>query len=204
MASWNWQQSQQQPAREQSLCPYYYKELTSTNLNDLDGGSWHPDDIASPANPLTSPLWNLEQKTQLALAGLPQWIERGLWTKGSLVRFLVRSHTWIVGQVPSEVHVRGNHTLMFLSLFLPPFPSLKINLKNLEKKTSFKKKSISVDSLVEHQIIPLIPFFTLHHVEFLKLLFLNLVLLIWERSLVKLIYVRGSKCAMLICLCFGS
>ena len=82
----------------------------------------------------------LFKSISIALVGVAQWIERGLWTKGSLVRFLVRSHTWIVGQVPSEVHVRGNHTLMFLSLFLPPFPSLKINLKNLEKKTSFKKK----------------------------------------------------------------
>ena len=44
-----------------------------------------------------------------------------LWTKGSLVRFLVRAHTWVMGQVPSAGHTRGNHALMFLSLFLPPF-----------------------------------------------------------------------------------
>ena len=37
-----------------------------------------------------------------ALAGIAQWIERGLWTKGSLVRFPVRVHAWVVGQVPSR------------------------------------------------------------------------------------------------------
>ena len=43
---------------------------------------------------------------------------------GSLVRFPVRAHAWFAGQVPSRGHVRGNHTSMFLSLFLPPFPSV--------------------------------------------------------------------------------
>ena len=37
-----------------------------------------------------------------------------------------RAHAWVVGQVPSRGSARGNHTLMFLPLFLPPFPSLKI------------------------------------------------------------------------------
>ena len=50
-----------------------------------------------------------------ALAGVAQWIECGLQTKGSLVQFPVRAHAWVVGQVPSGGHVRGNHTLMFLS-----------------------------------------------------------------------------------------
>ena len=40
----------------------------------------------------------------------------GLWTKGSLVQFPVRAHVWAVDQVPSRGRVRGNHTLMFLSL----------------------------------------------------------------------------------------
>ena len=44
-----------------------------------------------------------------------------LWTKGSLVRFPVRAHAWVVGQVPSRGCTRGNHTLMFLILFLPSF-----------------------------------------------------------------------------------
>ena len=59
----------------------------------------------------------------IALAGVVQWIECGLWTKGSLVRFPVRAHAWVAGQVPSRGRMRGNQTLMILSLSL----SLKIN-----------------------------------------------------------------------------
>ena len=49
-------------------------------------------------------------------------LSTGLQTKGLLVRFPVRAHAWVAGQVPSRGHVRGNHTLMFLSLSfsLPP------------------------------------------------------------------------------------
>ena len=63
----------------------------------------------------------------IALAGVAQWIERaGLRTKGSPVRFPVRAHAWVAGQVPSRGCVRGNHTMMFLSLsFSLPSP-LKI------------------------------------------------------------------------------
>ena len=50
-----------------------------------------------------------------ALAGVAQWIERGLRTKEAPVRFPVGSHAWVAGQVPSGGHVRGNHTLMFLA-----------------------------------------------------------------------------------------
>ena len=46
----------------------------------------------------------------------------GLQSKGLPVRFPVRAHAWVVGQVPSRVHTRGNHTLMLLSLFFS-FPS---------------------------------------------------------------------------------
>ena len=57
-------------------------------------------------------------------------LSAGLGTRGSLVRFPVRAHAWAAGQVPSRGHVRGNHTLMFLSLsFSLPSPSLKINKK---------------------------------------------------------------------------
>ena len=56
------------------------------------------------------------------LAGVAQWIERGLQTKGLPVPFSVRAHAWVVGQVPSRGHVRGNHILMFLSLSFS-FPS---------------------------------------------------------------------------------
>ena len=51
-----------------------------------------------------------------ALAGVPEWVDHGLWTKGPPARFPVMAHAWVAGQVPSGGHVRGNHTLMFLSL----------------------------------------------------------------------------------------
>ena len=57
------------------------------------------------------------------------WLSRlsaSLRTKGSLVRFPIRAHAWIAGQVPSWGHMRSNHTLMFLSLsFSHPFPLSK-------------------------------------------------------------------------------
>ena len=43
-------------------------------------------------------------------------LSTGLWTKGSPVQFPVRAHAWVVGQIPSWECVKGNHTLMFLSL----------------------------------------------------------------------------------------
>ena len=43
-------------------------------------------------------------------------LSAGLRTKGLPVRFPVRAHTWVVGQVPSGEHTRGNHTLMFTYL----------------------------------------------------------------------------------------
>ena len=49
------------------------------------------------------------------LVWLSGWSAR-LWTKGSPVRFLVRAHAWVVSQIPSRGCMRGNHTLMFLSL----------------------------------------------------------------------------------------
>ena len=54
------------------------------------------------------------------LVGLSGW-SAGLRTKALLVRFPVRAHAWVVGQVPRRSLVRGNHTWMFLSLsfFLP-------------------------------------------------------------------------------------
>ena len=44
---------------------------------------------------------NLDESSQDALAVVAQWIERGLLTKGSPVRFLVRTHAWVVGQFPA-------------------------------------------------------------------------------------------------------
>ena len=51
-------------------------------------------------------------------------LSASLSTKGASVGFPVRAHAWVAGQVPSSGCARGNHTLMFLSLFLLPFPSL--------------------------------------------------------------------------------
>ena len=49
-----------------------------------------------------------------------------LRAKGSLVQFPVRAYAWVAGQIPSWGCVRGNHTLMFLSLsFSLPSPLSK-------------------------------------------------------------------------------
>ena len=42
----------------------------------------------------------------------------GLQTKGLPVWLPVRAHAWVAGQVPGWGHVRGNHTVMCLSLSL--------------------------------------------------------------------------------------
>ena len=45
--------------------------------------------------------------------------QRAGWqTKGSRVEFPVRAQAWVADHVPSRRLVRGNHTLMFLYLFL--------------------------------------------------------------------------------------
>ena len=55
------------------------------------------------------------------LAGVAQWIEHS--TAKQRVASLIPSQGACLGcgQVPSRGRVRGNHTVMFLSL--PPFPS---------------------------------------------------------------------------------
>ena len=42
--------------------------------------------------------------TKPALAGVAQWIEHRLQTKGSPLRFPVRAHVWVAGQVPTRGH----------------------------------------------------------------------------------------------------
>ena len=42
--------------------------------------------------------------------------------KGRWFDFPVRAQAWVAGQVHSWEHAKGRHTLMFLFLFLPPFP----------------------------------------------------------------------------------
>ena len=70
-------------------------------------------------------------------------LNAGLQTAGSLVRFLVKAHAWVVGQIPSLGCARGNHTLMFLSLSFSFILSLKRNKSLLKKLINkvFKKKN---------------------------------------------------------------
>ena len=93
-------------------------------------------------------LWQTQNYSQTK-SSLKPWLEwlsglsTGLQSKGSLVRFPVRAHAWVVGQIPSREHMRGNHTLMFLSLsFSLPSP-LKVN-KILENKETFLKSSFKL------------------------------------------------------------
>ena len=58
----------------------------------------------------------IKKYVSIALAGVAQWIEHWLRTKGSLVQFPVRAHAWVVGQVSSGGHLKGNHTLILPSL----------------------------------------------------------------------------------------
>ena len=51
-------------------------------------------------------------------------LSSSLWTKGLPVWFPDRAHAWVAGQVPSRRYVRGNHTLMLLSLSISLPPSL--------------------------------------------------------------------------------
>ena len=71
----------------------------------------------------------IQSKTSshLALTVLFSGLSVSLQTKGLQVQFPVRAHAWVAVQVPSKGCVRGNHTLMFLSLsFSLPYP-LKVN-----------------------------------------------------------------------------
>ena len=76
----------------------------------------------------------------MLLTVVPPWLvwlselSTGPGTKGSLVQFPVRAHAWVTGQVSNRGHVRGNHTLMFVSLSFSLLPlSPKIN--KIFKKT---------------------------------------------------------------------
>ena len=73
-------------------------------------------------------------------------LSTGLQTRGSLVRFPVRTQAWVAGQVLIRGRAKGNHTLMFLSLsFSLPSPLSK----NKINKIFFKKSSkISIIHLV--------------------------------------------------------
>ena len=83
--------------------------------------------------------WNILGPWLVWLSGL----SAGLWTRGLWVQFTVRAHAGVVGQVPSSGYMRGNHTMMFLSLSfsLLPFSLKQIN-KILKNKKNFLKRNI--------------------------------------------------------------
>ena len=90
--------------------------------------------------------YSLNNNNTWALDGVAQWLEHRLRTKGSPVRFPVRARTWAAGQVSRGGHVRGNHTLLFLSLsFSLPSPLSK------NKWTKSLKKMIQIIESREEQ-----------------------------------------------------
>ena len=62
----------------------------------------------------------IEKQIFLALAGVAQWIEREPVNERVAGSIPSQGTCLVVGQVPSWGCVRGNHTLMFLSLPSPP------------------------------------------------------------------------------------
>ena len=68
--------------------------------------------------------FNKYKRKEAALAGAAQWIE--CQPANQRVLGLIPSQGTCLGCRPGPRggHMRGNHTLMFLSLFLPPFPFL--------------------------------------------------------------------------------
>ena len=88
-----------------------------TTRRDWSGGCTSRSNVLSLKNIHTLPclVW---------LSGL----NPSLQTRGSLVRFPVRAHAWVVGQAPGGGCTGGNNTLMFLFLsFSLPCPLSKIN-----------------------------------------------------------------------------
>ena len=65
----------------------------------------------------------------MALAGVTQGTECQPVDQRVFGSSPVRVHAWVLGQVPSRGRVRGNHTLMFLSLPSPLSKKNKYNIK---------------------------------------------------------------------------
>ena len=70
---------------------------------------------------------NSSKNQSYALTGVAQWFEcQPMKPNGCGFNSQARAQAWVVGQVPSGWCVRGNHTLMFLSLsFSLPSPLSK-------------------------------------------------------------------------------
>ena len=66
----------------------------------------------------------LPKNMTASMAGVAQWVECGPAKQRVTGSIPSQGTCWVGGQVPSRGHVRVNHTLMFLSLFLLPFPSV--------------------------------------------------------------------------------
>ena len=75
----------------------------------------------------------LKRKSQLPWLVWLRGLSASLRTERLPVRFPVRAHAWVVGQVPSRGHARSNLSMYLLCmdvslpLFLLPFLSLKLN-----------------------------------------------------------------------------
>ena len=68
---------------------------------------------------------NKQKNFKLTLADVASGLSPGLWTKGSPVRFPIRAHDWVAGQVRSPVGGAWEATTHWcFSPFLPPFPSV--------------------------------------------------------------------------------
>ena len=85
-------------------------------------------------------LLNQYQKQTIALAGVAQWIERRLQTKGLPVRFPVRAHAWVAAPGPQwGPHERQPHIDVSLSFSLPsPLSENKLKKKK-ERKEKYLK-----------------------------------------------------------------
>ena len=78
----------------------------------------------------------------------------GLRTKGSPVRFPVRAHAWVAGQVPSEwgeARERQQHT--HVSFPLSPFLPLCVKISNIFKRNSCTTSPLSGLPPREHRFI---------------------------------------------------
>ena len=88
--------------------------ILGTGLRDTDWLSYITDDVGWLNCSSVCSCWYYKKIYFLALAGVSQWIEH-----------------WVVGQVPSRMHVRGNWLmyLLHIDVSLPLSPSLPSSLK---------------------------------------------------------------------------
>ena len=111
------------PSSSENHCAVsgYDSKFLQNETSSMEGNQWLKEHLLflfprSYNIPHLGFAW-VTEKHNWALDGVAQRIERGLQTKASPVPFPVRAHAWVAGQIPSRGCVRGNHTLMFLSLF---------------------------------------------------------------------------------------